>query len=248
MQFDTRTFTDLLFSTTFLEAAWITLWVTVVAMALGIALGGVGAVGRMSSIGPLRLLVAAYLWVFRGTPLIVQIIFWYDATAELTDKRINLPPLFAGVVALGVQQGAYMTEVIRSGLQSVDVGQREAAAAVGMTRPQIFRHVVLPQAIRVILPPTANQAIDMLKSTSLLFTIAVPELFATATTLYSTNFRYFEVLTVVSLWYLLLTSLLTELQRRLERRYGPRELDLGDRPPGMAARLLGSGVARWVTR
>src|SRR5262249_15087848 len=153
-----------------------------------------------------------YLGFFRGVPVLVQIVFWYDAVAELTDNAINLPALAAGIIALGMHEGAYMTEIFRAGLSSVEPGQRDAAHSLGMTRAMTMRLVVLPQALRVIIPPTGNQFIAMLKTTSLLFIIAVPEIFGRGTDIYSHNFKYFEVLCVVSLWYLLLTGLLTVVQ------------------------------------
>ena len=211
-------------------------------MTMGIVLGLLGALGLLSRAAPVRWLVHAYLWVFRGTPVLVQIIFWYDATAELTNNAINLPVLVAGVIALGVNEGAYMTEIIRAGLISVDRGQLEAARSLGMTYALAMRRIVIPRAIRIILPPTGNQMIGMLKTTSLLFTIAVPEIFATGTNLYSTNFRYFEVLSVVSLWYLFLTTVLTVVERRLERRFGYDRMNVGGGGgTGVLARIFGFG-------
>ncbi len=213
-------------------------------MAIGVTLGLLGALGAISKFRPVRFLVGAYLWIFRGTPVIVQIIFWYDATAELTNNRINLSSLVAGVLALGVNEGAYMTEIIRAGLISVDRGQLEAARSLGMPYGLAMRRIVIPQAIRVILPPTGNQFIGMLKTTSLLFTIAVPEIYATGVNLYSANFRYFEVLSVVSIWYLMLTSILTFAQRRLERHFGYDRVTVGRSGDGVLARMFGIGAGR----
>jgi His/Glu/Gln/Arg/opine family amino acid ABC transporter permease subunit len=240
MKFDWAVFWQLLFSSTFLTPAWTTFWITCAAMAMGIALGLFGALGLLSKVKPLRWLVHAYLWVFRGTPVLVQIVFWYDAVAELTNNAINLPAVLAGVIALGVNEGAYMTEIIRAGLLSVERGQMEAARSLGMTYALAMRRIVIPQAIRVILPPTGNQMIGMLKTTSLLFTIAVPEIFATGTNIYSANFRYFEVLAVVSIWYLFLTTVLTVVERRLERRFGYERMNVGG-GAGVLARLFGFG-------
>jgi His/Glu/Gln/Arg/opine family amino acid ABC transporter permease subunit len=241
LRFDFGVFWHLLFSGTFLVPAWTTFWITCAAMAIGITLGLFGALGILSRIAAVRWLVKAYLWLFRGTPVLVQIIFWYDATAELTNNAINLPALVAGVIALGVNEGAYMTEIVRAGLLSVDRGQLEAARSLGMTYSLGMQRIVIPQAIRVILPPTGNQVISMLKTTSLLFTIAVPEIFATGTNLYSTNFRYFEVLAVVSLWYLFLTSVLTVVQGRLEQRFGYDRMNHGRSGDGVLSRLFRFG-------
>ena len=244
MGFDFDTFIHLLFSGYFLVPAFTTLYVTVAAMTLGIALGLVGALGRISRIPVLRWIVAAYLWVFRGTPVLVQIIFWYDATAELTNNVVNLPALVAGILALGVNEGAYMTEIVRAGLQSVDSGQHEAARAVGMTYPQLMRHIVIPQALRVIIPPTANEYIGMLKATSLLFAIAVPEIFSTGSNFYSSNFRYFEALSVVAIWYLILSSILTYVQGWLERRFGVGRMNAGRARPRVLSRMFAFGASR----
>ena len=220
MVFDSKAFFDTLFSSIFIVPALTTLAITLVAMALAMLLGFGGALAALSRYRALRWLVQGYLGFFRGVPVLVQIVFWYNALPVLTNNAINLPALVAGTIALALNEGAYMTEIIRSGLLSVDPGQREAARALGMTKPRALRRIVLPQALEVIIPPTGNQFIAMLKTTSLLFAIAVPEIFSTGTNIYSQNFKYFEVLAVVSIWYLLLTALLTALQKALERRFG----------------------------
>ncbi len=230
MVFDSKAFLDTLFSTQFLWPAATTLGITLVSMMLAILLGFGGALAALSRFGLLRWLVQLYLGFFRGVPVLVQIVFWYNAVPVLTDNAINLPALIAGIVALALNEGAYMTEIIRSGLISVDPGQREAARALGMTKAKAMRRIVVPQALAVIIPPTGNQFIAMLKTTSLLFAIAVPEIFSTGTNIYSQNFKYFEVLLVVSLWYLALTALLTVIQKAIERRF-----TVGRRKAGFAA-------------
>jgi polar amino acid transport system permease protein len=219
MIFDSKAFFDTLFSTQFLWPAATTLGITLVSMMLAILLGFGGALAALSRLAALRWLVQLYLGFFRGVPVLVQIVFWYNAVPVLTNDAINLPALVAGTLALALNEGAYMTEIIRSGLISVDPGQREAARALGMTRAKAMRRIVVPQALAVIIPPTGNQFIAMLKTTSLLFAIAVPEIFSTGTNIYSQNFKYFEVLLVVSLWYLALTALLTVIQKAIERRF-----------------------------
>jgi polar amino acid transport system permease protein len=243
MVFDTSVFWHLLFSTELLAPAFTTLWISVAAMAIGVALGFLGGLARISSHRPVRWFVTAYLWVFRGTPVLVQIVFWYDATAELTHNLVNLSAIAAGVIALGFNEGAYMTEIVRAGLLSVDPGQAEAAQALGLTYPKLMRLVVLPQAIRIIIPPTGNQYLAMLKTTSLLFAISVPELFMAGTDLYSANFRYFEVLSVLSIWYLFLSTVFSILQRQLERRFGEDRTNLGQAKQGPLGRLLLPGGA-----
>ena len=222
MVFDSSAFLETLLSSTFIIPALTTLGITFVAMALAIILGFGGALAALSRYRALRWLAQGYLGFFRGVPVLVQIVFWYNALPVLTNNAINLPALIAGTIALGLNEGAYMTEIIRSGLISVDPDQREAARALGMTKAKAMRRIVMPQALKVIIPPTGNQFIAMLKTTSLLFAIAVPEIFSTGTNIYSQNFKYFEVLFVVSIWYLALTALLTTLQKFIERRFVTR--------------------------
>lgn len=233
MVFDSKAFADALFSDIFFLPAVTTLGVTFVAMAGAMILGFGGALAALSRFSALRWLVQGYLGFFRGVPVLVQIVFWYNALPVLTNNAINLPALVAGTLALALNEGAYMTEIIRSGLSSVDPGQREAARALGMTKAKALRRIVLPQALAVIIPPTGNQFIAMLKTTSLLFAIAVPEIFSTGTNIYSQNFRYFEVLFVVSIWYLVLTALLTAIQKAIERRFAPRKSRKPDVLPAM---------------
>ncbi len=222
MVFDSKAFFDTLFSSIFFVPALTTLAITFLAMAMAIVLGFGGALAALSRYRALRWLAQGYLGFFRGVPVLVQIVFWYNALPVLTNNAINLPALVAGTIALALNEGAYMTEIIRSGLISVDPCQREAARALGMTKPMAMRRIVMPQALKVIIPPTGNQFIAMLKTTSLLFAIAVPEIFSTGTNIYSQNFKYFEVLFVVSIWYLVLTALLTALQKVIERRFAVR--------------------------
>jgi polar amino acid transport system permease protein len=220
--FDGKAFFGTLFSTQFFLPALTTLGITLAAMLIAILLGFAAALAALSRSKILRTIVQGYLGFFRGVPVLVQIVFWYNAIPVLTNNAINLPALVAGTLALGLNEGAYMTEIIRAGLTSVDPGQREAARALGMTKAKAMRRIVMPQALRVIIPPTGNQFIAMLKTTSLLFAIAVPEIFATGTDIYGRNFKYFEVLAVVSIWYLLLTGLLTLVQKAIERRFHVR--------------------------
>ena len=239
--FDVSTFRETLFSTDFFLPAVVTLGITLAAMALGILVGFFAALAAISRFAVLRAIVRFYLVIFRGVPVLVQIIFWYDGIAEITNNAINLAAPVAGVVALGLNEGAYMTEIIRAGLSTVATGQRAAARALGMPNPLALRRIILPQALRAIIPPTGNQFIAMLKTTSLLFTIAVPEIFAIGTNIYSQNFKYFEILCVVSLWYLLLTGLFTLVQQVIERRYG--SLKVGRAVvAGPVSRLLGSTI------
>lgn len=213
----------------------ITLELTVIAMAVGIILGVVLAVMRMS---PSRLLSGSawvYIWFFRGTPVLVQIIFWYEGISYLYPKLgfgVPFGPAFftanantivtsfvAGALGLSFNEGAYMAEIVRAGIISVDEGQTEAAQSLGMTKVQTLRRIVLPQAMRIIIPPTGNETISMLKTTSLVYAIALADLFTATQNISNTNYQVVPLLLVASLWYLFFTSILTIGQYYVERHY-----------------------------
>ena len=227
---------DFLFDGRILRGLLLTLELTVIAMAVGIALGVLLAVMRLS---PNPLVSAAssfYIWLFRGTPVLVQILFWSFISAlyprislgipfggpELISGNANaiITPFVAAVLALGLNEGAYMAEIVRAGILSVDEGQEEAAQALGMTRLQTMRRIVLPQAMRVIIPPTGNETISMLKTTSLVSVIATQELLYSAQLIYAVNYLQIPLLIVASLWYLTVTSVLSVGQYYVERRFG----------------------------
>lgn len=220
MHFDASYFWDLLFSMRFFSSVWTVIWITVVAMSIGIFIGVIGGITLQSPVPILQAPVRCYVTIFRGVPVLVQMVFWYNGLAAVTGGAINLPAIAAGIIALGVNEGAYMTEIIRSGTQSVERGQREASEALTLSYGVMMRRVILPQAIRVAIPPTGNQVVNLIKNTSLLFTIAVPEIFGTATNIYSQNFKYFEVLCVIAIWYMTLAGLYAWIQRGLEKRFG----------------------------
>jgi polar amino acid transport system permease protein len=218
-----------------LHGILITLELTVAAQALGVVLGVLLAVMRLSP-NPLVSGVAwIYVWFFRGTPVYVQILFWYNIAALYPVIHLGVPfgPQFVAfsanslvtgfvtvMLALGLNEGAYMSEVVRAGIISVDEGQQEAALSLGMTRLQTLRRIVLPQAMRVIIPPTGNETISMLKTTSLAFAVGVVfDLLTTATNIYNANFAVIPLLIVASLWYLAMTSVLYVGQFYLERHY-----------------------------
>jgi polar amino acid transport system permease protein len=213
-----------------------TLILTVFAMVIGVVLGILIAVMRLSPVPVVSSASWAYIWIFRGTPVLVQLLFWFNIGA-LTGAHpaVGIPfthvvffhvdvnnlirPFTAAVLGFGLNEAAYMAEIVRAGILSVGEGQTEAAQSVGMTRLQTMRHVVLPQAMRVIIPPTGNETIAMLKSTSIATVIATPEMVNVAQAIYSRTFRPIPVLMAISLWYLLVTSILTVGQFYLERRY-----------------------------
>jgi polar amino acid transport system permease protein len=222
-------------SSRILHGLVLTIELTVTAMAIGIALGILLAVMRLS----LNPLVSGaswlYIWLFRGTPVLVQILLWYNIAALYPRFALGIPfgptfahvnassvitPFVAGMLALGLNEGAYMAEIVRAGIISVPEGQTQAAQSLGMTRLLSLRRIVLPQAMRVIVPPTGNETISMLKTTSLVSVIAVTELTYSAQLIYSVNYRTIQLLIVASIWYLIVTTLLTMGQFYIERYFG----------------------------
>ncbi len=199
-----------------------TLALTAVSMLIGTALGGVLAIMRLSRHPVTNAAANAYIWFFRGVPLLVQLVFVYNISALYPQLDLNdwLTPNVVAVLAFSLHEAAYMAEIIRSGILSVPKGQHEAASALGMSPWTITRRIVLPQAMRVILPPTANQVISMLKSTSLVSVIAVPDLLYSAQLIYSRSFQTIPLLMVATIWYLIVVSVLSVLQNRIERRVG----------------------------
>lgn len=211
-----------------------TLLLTLIAMVVGSVIGVVMAVGRQSRNPVVAGAAAAYIGFFRGTPLLVQLIFWFNLAALYPTLGLGVPfgpslvdfdtntlitPFLAAILGLGLNEGAYMSEIVRAGLLSVDPGQTDAAEALGMRKFQVFRRIVLPQAMRVIIPPTGNETISMLKTTSLVSVIAIPDLLFAAQVIYSQNFKVVPLLITASLWYLLVTTVLSIGQHFLERRF-----------------------------
>ena len=214
-----------------------TLELTVAAMLIGLAIGTVLAIMRLSRNPLLSTLSWLYIWFFRSVPVLVQLIFWYNFAALYSTITLRVPfgpvlyaantntlitPLFAALAGLGLAQAAYTAEVIRAGIVSVPHGQTRAAKALGMRPMPIFRRIVFPQAMRVIIPPVGNEVISMVKSTSLVSVIALAELLYTAQLIYSRTYETIPLLIVASLWYLIIVSVLTAGQHVLERRYRQR--------------------------
>lgn len=212
-----------------------TLWLTALTMVVGIILGVLLAVMRLSANPTVRAVATVYIWFFRGTPVFVQLLFWGYISALYprlsfgvpfaqqffgVDMNIIITPIVAAVLGLGLNEGAYMAEIVRAGIQAVPRGQLEAAQALGMRGGRILRRIVLPQAMRVIVPPTANETISMLKTTSLVSVLAFPELLYSAQLIYAQSFQTIPLLITASLWYLIVTSVLTVGQYYLERHFG----------------------------
>ena len=201
-----------------------TLLISVLAQALGIALGVLAAVMRQSG-NPVTAGVGwLYVWFFRGTPVLLQLLLWYNlaiAFPTILGHRTAdvMTPFLAALLGLGINEGAYMAEIVRAGIAAVDEGQTEAAQALGMPRGLVMRRVVLPQAMRVIIPPTGNEFVNMLKTSSLASAIQYAELLRVATGIYTTNLQVFELLFTVAIWYLVLTSVFSVGQYYLERRF-----------------------------
>ncbi|MGW0413252.1 amino acid ABC transporter permease [Streptomyces collinus] len=213
-----------------------TLWLTAAAMTLGLVLGTIIAVMRLSASPVLYGLATLFVWVFRGTPLLVQIIFWGYAAALYKNVMIGIPfthitffqaetnslltPAVAALLALGLNEAAYASEIVRAGIQSVDPGQTEAAHSLGMRPGLTMRRIVLPQAMRVIIPPMGNETINMLKMTALVSVISAHDLMSNIQDVYAQNYQVIPMLVVASIWYLALVTLLSIPQTWLERRYG----------------------------
>lgn len=192
----------------------LTILLSVLSIALATILSLLGALGRLSKYPPAYALATFYISLIRGTPLLLQVIFFFLALPQL---GITLTGLWAGVLALGLNYGAYMTEIMRAGIQSVDLGQREAAQAIGMTQPQIMRRIVLPQALRLVLPPIGNQFIAMLKDTSLIsVTGFVWEILWRAQKVGRANFRSLEALLVAAVFYWIITIIFSTIQGKIE--------------------------------
>jgi polar amino acid transport system permease protein len=229
----------------------LTVSISVISQLIGVALGIFGAVGRLSRLRPIRWLATFYVWFFRGTPLLVQImlIFFGLGVTRIygwPDFAIGPIPVSgavqAGIVALGLNEGAYMTEIVRAGILAIDPGQMEAAKALGMTYGKAMRRIVLPQAARVIVPPLGNEFNNMLKTTSLLVVISVPELFvifSRKNASGSTVFHPLELFLAAAVWYLLLTTAWSIVQYFIERRLGRGVAGAAMAGPSLRERLAG---------
>jgi len=222
-----------LFEESILRGLWMTVKLTVVSMLVGVLGGTLLAVMRLSDNPVFRAVAGGYIWLFRGTPILVQLLFWFFLGTVLPTITLGIPfgPDFASwptntlitqfaaaILGLGLNEAAYMAEIVRAGIGAVDQGQREAAEALGMGPATTYRRVILPQAGRLIVPPTANETISMLKLTSLVLVIGLPELTTTVQQIYGRNLQQIPLLMVASIWYLVLTTVLTIVQSRLEKR------------------------------
>jgi polar amino acid transport system permease protein len=228
-----------------------TIIMTVCAMALGIVLGVVFAVMYMSPNPVLKNVARFYVWFFRGTPLLLQLLLWFNLAlifptigipGVLEARTVDLiTPFVATLLGLGINQGAYTAEVVRGGILSVDVGQTEAAKSIGMTKLTTLRRIVLPQAMRVIIPPVGNEVISMVKLTSVASVIQYSEILRNAQTIYYANARVMELLIVAAIWYLVVVTVLSIGQHFLERYFSKGHGERKRRPVTMTAAAQEAG-------
>ena len=251
MHFDWSFFQHLLFHppSTFVQGAIRTIYLAVIAHALGVVVGLFLALFRRSRQLPLRVFASGYIWLIRGTPLLVQAVLVYDGLSALglySFGTLTIGPLSvsgvvqAGIVTLTINEGAYMAEIMRAAIDSVDKGQGEAAGSLGMRRRQAMRHVVLPQAMRVVIPPLGNEFNNMLKVTSLLSVIGLQELFLAAQDYNSVTFRTFEIFLVAAIYYIMMTTAWSFVQSAIERRLQSRGGNAVERVT-LRERLFGGG-------
>jgi polar amino acid transport system permease protein len=230
----------------------LTVVISVVAQFLGVILGVFTAIAKMAKFYPFRFAAGLYVWLFRGTPLLVQLMFFYYGfpaagifkwPAIVVGPVDILPEVLAGIVILGINEGAYMAEIVRAGILSVDPGQTEASKSLGMNYGQTMRRIVLPQAARVIIPPLGNEFNNMLKTTSLLTVISVFELYNTTSVAAGHSLATFELFAGAAVWYLAMTTIWGFVQARIERRFAKgtgtsQAGDPGGHREGFAARLM----------
>ena len=239
-------FRQFFFSGFVIQAAWTTLWISVVAQVLGVVLGLFIALMRMSRYPWLSAIARAYIWFFRGSPLLVQVLLLYDGLPKIIQNPSYLLPDFACVlIAFSLNEAAYMAEITRAGITSVDTGQMEAAKSLGMRYSLAMRSIILPQAARVIVPPLGNEFNNMLKTTSIASVIGLAELTHFAEQFGSPTFATFELLIVVTFYYLAMTTLWGYVQAWIENKLDPNrttKIELDEKK--WASRMFGFGSSR----
>jgi polar amino acid transport system permease protein len=250
---------EYVFARKILDGVVVTIGISVIATALGLVLGVVLAIMKLTHNPVLTRLVTSYIWFFRGTPVLVQLIFWYNLAFLFPDITLRVPftqigmrwdtnevmtGFNAAILGLGLNLAAYFAETVRAGIQAVDKGQSEAAYATGMTSMQRMRIIVLPQALRIIIPPTANEFISMLKTTSLVYVVAGHDLMTNASQIYKQNNLVMELLIVASIWYMVLTAIATYFQGRLEARFGNDSIRRVGRQPFARLSRFATGSSR----
>jgi len=238
IRFDLDTVGDFLFDPIILRAMRQTLQIAALAMVLGVVLGVVLAVMRVSRNPIVSGLAGVYVWFWRATPVVLQLLIMYFGLRQLIEDdlfRDNWTRWRAAVITFGLNEAAYMAEIVRGGILSVESGQMDAAKSLGMTNLQAMRRVILPQALRVVVPPTGNELIAMLKNTSVAFAIGVVELMNAAKIQAAQSFKVMELYTVAAFWYLVLVSIFSLFQAELERALTISERE---RPETLFSRAL----------
>ncbi|BCH26691.1 amino acid ABC transporter permease [Mesorhizobium sp. L-8-3] len=240
--FDWPTVGKYLFHPSIMRGLGQTILLTVIIMALSIVIGAVVAIMRLSPSRILNSFAAGYIWFFRGAPALIQLIFWFNLSLVVREFSLTLPflgtlfsvktndfmtPFVSAVIALSLHEAGYMAEIVRAGINSVPSGQTEAAGSLGMTRGLILRRITLPQAMRFIVPPTGNETINLLKTTSLVTIIAVDDLLYSAQSIYARTFETIPLLIVVAFWYLFVVTLLSIGQHFIEQYYGRSDQQQG---------------------
>ncbi len=238
MRFDGGAIPEFFFNDVILRGLRGTLEVTVLAMFFGILLGIVLGVMRVSSNRLLSSASTFYVWFFRGTPVLIQLLLVANGLPQMVGSReftLFLTPFRAAVITFSINEAAYMAEIVRGGIQSIESGQMDAAKSLGMTNLQAMRRIILPQALRVVIPPTGNEVIAMLKNTSIAFAIGFVELANASRLIYAVNFKVMELLVVASIWYLIIVTAFSVLQAELESRLAFAE---AERAPSLFTRVM----------
>ncbi|MBL1112028.1 amino acid ABC transporter permease [Streptomyces sp. 110] len=250
-RFEWETVGKYFFEIRVMKGIGVSIGMTAVTMVLSLVCGTVVALMRMGGSRLMSNVAAAFIWVFRSIPMLVQLLFWYNLAALFPTLSLGIPwgprfvtfdsnsvigPLTAAIIGLTLHETAYIAELIRSGLLAVPDGQRQAASALGLTPAQIFFRITLPQALRVIVPPMGNELISLLKATSLVSVITLADLLYSVQLIYAKNFQTVPLLIVAAIWYMIITGAITLLQQRLERRLGRHTLISADKA-GKAKRI-----------
>ncbi|MBB4780538.1 amino acid ABC transporter permease [Streptomyces rapamycinicus] len=243
-RFEWETVGKYFFEIRVMKGIGVSIGMTAATMVLSLVCGTLVALMRMGGSRLMSTVAAAFIWVFRSIPMLVQLLFWYNLAALFPTLSLGIPwgprfvtfdsnsvigPLTAAIIGLTLHETAYIAELIRSGLLAVPDGQRQAASALGLTPAQIFFRITLPQALRVIVPPMGNELISLLKATSLVSVITLADLLYSVQLIYAKNFQTVPLLIVAAIWYMIITGVITLLQQRLERRLGRHTLISADK-------------------
>jgi polar amino acid transport system permease protein len=245
--FDAGTVREFFFNGVILRGVRMTLQVTVLAMFLGALLGIILAVMRVSHSRILSGFSGFYVWFIRGTPVLIQLLVVYAGIPQMVGNReftLFLTPFRSALITFSLNEAAYMAEIVRAGIQAIEPGQMDAAKSLGMTNLQAMRRIILPQALRVVIPPAGNEFIAMLKNTSIAFAAGLVELTNAARLIYAANLKVMELLVVASIWYLIMTTAFSVLQAEMEARLAIVERERAIPLSSRVLRALGGGRER----